>query len=96
MCFPAKSATRVALTACVSIFCTSALLLWPHAVPANETLEDVEQKILSTTKRLEELDAEIEKSRALKKKLDKALKASNEKVNERQARYKNSGRTEKC
>jgi len=55
-------------------------------VQSNETLEGVEQKILSTTQRLEELDKELKQSRALKDKLDKALKAANEKVSERETR----------
>lgn len=42
--------------------------------------------MLSTTQRLKQLDAEIQQSRRLKEKLDKALQASNEKASERQTR----------
>lgn len=55
--------------------------------PAN-TIEGVEQEILSTNERLKELDAQIVASRTLKDKLTKALNASNEKVGEREKRIK--------
>ena len=53
---------------------------------ANETVEGLGEKILSTTQRLEELDAEIQQSEKIKKKLDNAVKSLNEKVSERKAR----------
>ena len=56
------------------------------ASSGDESLESVEQEIQSTAARLEQLDAEIAQSRALKAKLDKALKVSNERVSEREAR----------
>ncbi len=69
---------------CALFMC--AFLMWPRSALSDETVEGLGEKILTTTKRLEELDAEIQQSKMLKEKLDKALKVSNEKVSERQTR----------
>jgi len=53
---------------------------------AEETIEGVEQEILSTTQRLKMLDEEINASKALKEKLTEALTESDKKVGERQTR----------
>ena len=62
------------------------LLMLPQSALSDETVEDLDEKISTTTQRLEELDAEIQQSKMLKEKLDQALKAANEKVIERQTR----------
>lgn len=86
MFFSAPPSACFTVTSRISIFGILALLLWPIAAASEETLQDVEQEMLSTTERLKQLDAEIQQSRELKKKLDKALSASNEKASEREAR----------
>jgi len=86
MIFSARSSVFAAVVIGITSVCISAIVLWPRVAVPNESLEGLDEKILSTTQRLKELDAEIQQSRELKKKLDKALKASNEKVNERQTR----------
>ncbi len=50
------------------------------------TVEDVEQEISQTQKKLQQLDAEIAEGRALKAKLEKSLQSTNENVGERAAR----------
>jgi len=86
MCFYAHLSTRLTPTTLASIFCLVVATTWPIATHADDTIEEVGEKILSTEQRLKELDAELQHSRELKVRLDKALQASNEKVNERQAR----------
>lgn len=58
----------------------------PLQLAAEESIEGVEQEILSTAERLKKLDEEINASRALKEKLTKALSESDKKVGERQSR----------
>jgi len=86
MCLSVKTPLVLTFVTCLGIFSVGTLLVWPGTALSNETVEGLGEKILSTTQRLEELDAEIRQSQILKEKLDKALKASNDKVNERQTR----------
>ena len=65
------------------------LLAWLASygiVNAEQSIEGVEQEIQSTSEQLQKLSAEIETGRALKAKLQAALAASSEKVNERASR----------
>lgn len=86
MCMSVKSTACRAVISCLGIFSVSVLLAWPGLALPDETVEGLGEKILSTTQRLKELDAEIQQNQKLKEKLDKALKASNEKVSERKTR----------
>ena len=84
---PSNFSRTIVRCAIVLVVCTQV----SHANDSSnsdENLESVEKEIQSTAARLEQLDAEIAQSRALKAKLDKALKVSNEKVSERKARIK--------
>ncbi len=83
---------RVVITLCISALLFAlpgnrAVAAESTESPAN-TIEGVEQEILSTNERLKELDAQIHASRALKEKLSKALSVTNEKVGEREKRIK--------
>ena len=72
---------------CILFF--TAVLFWPTLIAAaddSNTLEGVEQEIVSTADRLKQLDKEIRASRQLKSELDIALSATNEQVQERQSR----------
>jgi len=86
MCVSLKLPALLVVIKNMSVLSLLVLLAWPPAARSNDTLEGVEQEILSTTQRLKELDAELARSRALKKKLDKALSDTNDKVSERRTR----------
>ena len=83
-----KPRTAVTLIRSALLLLFSTTLFPPSVgiVSAEETIEGVEQEILSTTQRLRKLDEEIAASRALKEKLTAALNESNQKVGERQSR----------
>jgi len=80
------SITALATTARLLLTCITILAFSPLLALAEESIEGVEQEILSTNERLKKLDEEINASRALKDKLTKALSESNKKVGERKTR----------
>lgn len=84
----AFSTTIAAIATSVRLLLTCLIILAvsPLSAVAEETIEGVEQEILSTTERLKKLDEEIDASRALKDKLTHALSESNKKVGERKQR----------
>ena len=81
-----KSSAHLTAVTCLGIIILSTIVLWPRSALPDETVEGLGERILTTTQRLEQLDKEIQQSQALKDKLNKALKASNKKVTERQIR----------
>ena len=85
----AKLTTNTPVLIARLLLCCIALFAIPSITAiAEETLEGVEQDMLSTAQRLKKLDEEINASRALKEKLTKALSETNEKVGERETRIK--------
>lgn len=67
-------------------FSTLFLALLGTVASAEDSIEDVEIEILTTTERLNKLDKEINEGRALKAKLTQALKESEQRIGERNSR----------
>ena len=75
------------ISSVLTLWVSLAVLMLPPALADEpQTLSDVEQQILDTSKRLNELDQDIAQSRAMKKKLLDAIKEAESRVGERENR----------